>query len=408
MCMRFFSVLVLSFVLVSCSRDPQVVKKRYLDRGNAYFANGKYKEASIMYRRALSVDGKYGEAYYELALTSLKQGAIGNAVPALRRAIELLPKGSKEANDANLNLAEILLLGAQSSDQAGRNQELVNDVEQIAKNFLKQDPNSYEGHKLIADLTFARAISEYKRNEVLSSKKSMEETIGAYRKTLEIRPGEPSVMLSLARTLSLYGESGEAEQLYRGVIDKGKSGNAGYIELYRLYVAQRKVPEAEGILKRAISANPKDYNFQTLLAAHYFMNGKRPDGDKLLEQLKGDFKNYPQAYFTAGDFYLRLNDGPAALKQYQEGEQHDPAKKLDYQKREIEVLLHDGKTSQAYEKKSGDPEAESEGPRRPGNESELPFGQGRRDAGDQRTAGGSNGAAGQSGDPIPPWPRTLC
>src|ERR1035441_10735446 len=33
--------------LASCSRDPNVVKRRYLESGNKYFDKGRYKEASI-------------------------------------------------------------------------------------------------------------------------------------------------------------------------------------------------------------------------------------------------------------------------------------------------------------------------------------------------------------------------
>ncbi len=350
MYMRLLSLLLISIALVSCSRDPQVNKKKYLDSGNKYFAKGKYKEASIMYRRALSVDQKYGEAYYRLALTTLKQGAVGSSVNPLRRAIENLPKGSKEYDDASLNLAEILLLGAQYSDQGGRNQQLLDEVQQIADGFLARNANSYEGHKLKADLVFAQAVADYKRNHVADSKKRMEEAIAGYRETLQIRPGETPVMLSLARSLTLDGEPAEAEQLYRAVIEKGKAGNAGYIELYRLYIGEHKPADAEAILKKAIAANPKDYSYQTLLAAHYFTYANKAEGSKILEQLKANYKDYPQAFLTAGDFYLRLNDGPTALKQYEEGEKRDPAKKIDYQKREIEVLLHDGKTAQAYEK----------------------------------------------------------
>jgi len=68
-------VLVLAgLALVSCSRDPNVAKKRYLENGNKYFARGKFKEASIMYRNALQKDLQYGPAYYHLALTDLKLG----------------------------------------------------------------------------------------------------------------------------------------------------------------------------------------------------------------------------------------------------------------------------------------------------------------------------------------------
>jgi len=84
-------VLTVLGALTSCSRDPNVVKKKYVESGNRYFQSGKYKEASIMYRNALQKDQKYGEAYYRLALTELKQQRPQNAVGFLVRALDTLP-----------------------------------------------------------------------------------------------------------------------------------------------------------------------------------------------------------------------------------------------------------------------------------------------------------------------------
>src|SRR5678815_2964778 len=102
-------VLVILLGLTACSRDPQVVKKRYFESGNKYFNNGRYKEASIQYRNALKRDQRYGPAHYKLALTSLKTNALGAAVASLRRAIELLPKDSADRWDAVVKLCEIYL-----------------------------------------------------------------------------------------------------------------------------------------------------------------------------------------------------------------------------------------------------------------------------------------------------------
>ena len=347
---RAFLLILSAIVLVNCSRDPQVIKKRYLESGNKYYDRGKLKEASIMYRRALSTDAKYGEAWYHLALVNTKLGQIANSVPAFRRAVELLPKNSPDWNDSNLHLAEILLLAAQSPGSLGKNQQLLADVELISQQFIAQNSSSFEGHKLQADLFLVKALDAYKTNDIVNSKKLTEEAIAGYRRTLDLKPGEPSVQMSLARTLSLYGESGEAEQLFKKVIDQKKMGTNGYLELYRLYASQRKPEEAEAILKRAIADNPKVYEFQTILAAHYFTVGKRPDGARILESLKANFRDFPQAYFTAGDFYLRVNDGAEAIKQYEEGIKKDSAHKVDYQKRIIETYIHDNKTAQAYER----------------------------------------------------------
>ena len=102
-----------ALLIASCNQDPKAQAQRYLNNGNKFFDKGKYKEASIMYRRALQKDMKYGDAYYRLGLTEVKLLAIGDAARALRRAVELQPNNVDAAN----KLAEIYLI-ASSQDAA--------------------------------------------------------------------------------------------------------------------------------------------------------------------------------------------------------------------------------------------------------------------------------------------------
>src|SRR6266576_4822269 len=103
------SCLLLVAAGTSCSRDPNVIKARYLQNGNKYFEKGKYKEASIMYRTALQKDQKFGDAYYRLALTELKTEQPFAAVQSLRRAVELLKPDRPERMDARVKLADLYL-----------------------------------------------------------------------------------------------------------------------------------------------------------------------------------------------------------------------------------------------------------------------------------------------------------
>src|ERR1017187_1218531 len=83
--------------LVSCSRDPNVAKRRYLESGNKYFDKGKFKEARIMYLNAKAKDQRWGPAYYKLGVTALKLGSVSEAVNAFRRAVELLRSEERRA-----------------------------------------------------------------------------------------------------------------------------------------------------------------------------------------------------------------------------------------------------------------------------------------------------------------------
>ncbi len=116
---RLIAVILAILVgLASCSRDPNVVKKRYLESGNKYFDKARYKEASIQYRNALKRDPKYGPAHYKLALVALKVSDVAGAVPSLRKAVELIPPDQPDHWDAVVKLTEIYLAYSKGEKQS--------------------------------------------------------------------------------------------------------------------------------------------------------------------------------------------------------------------------------------------------------------------------------------------------
>ena len=343
--------------LASCSRDPNVVKKHYLESGNKYFDKGRYKEASIQYRNALKRDAKYGPAYYKLALVSLKTGDIGGAVSSLRRAVELIQKDQPEHWDSVVKLTEIYL-------SAGRGEkQYMDEVDQFIKDLQAHDPNSYDVHRLVGDLNYFRSTEAYKkvaeadRNGRVEEGKELKEVgrkyldaaAAEYLKADSLKPGQQGVSMQLARVLAAKSDFAGSETLYRRVIAKDKTYQYAYTELYRLFLYQNKPGDAEQVLKLAFDNNPKQYGFLNLLAMHYFATQRHDDMVRVLNQIKSHAKDFEQAYLTVGDFYLRTGDGDSAIREFKEGMAKDTAKKAAYQKRIIEVLMRQGKRSEAAE-----------------------------------------------------------
>jgi tetratricopeptide (TPR) repeat protein len=340
-----FLVLVLAFLLglVSCSRDPAVVKKRYFESGNKYFEKGRYREASIQYRNALKQDPKYGPAHYKMALTALKQQDINGAVGSFRRALNTLPPDSPDRVDTTVKLAEIYL-------QVARGEKTyMDDVEGFTKDLIKRDPNSYDAHRLIGDLNYSRATVAFRDRHPEEGQRLLDTATEEYRKADSIKPGQQGVSMQLARALTAKGQFADAESLYRKVIEKDKTYQYAYTELYRMFLFQQKPDEQEKVLKLAYQNNPKQYGFLTLLAMHYYSQKRRDDMVSVLQQIKSHAKDFDQAYLTVGDFYLRMGDGDSAIREYKEGMTKDAKKKSTYQKRVIEVLMRMGKRQEAAE-----------------------------------------------------------
>ena len=339
-----------TLAVAGCNRDPNYAKHQYLNSGNKYFDRGRYKEALIMYRKALSKDPKFGEAYYRLGLTYQKLGQNATLVGVLRRATELLPKGSPEWNESALTLGEILVQGAIVLDVPGRNKPLMDEVNQLQSVLDAKAPHSFEAYRLRADVLRADAAQAANTQDAPRAKQDIEQSVVELRKSLQVKPNDINTSVALGRSLTFQGDTAGAERLYRGLLDRDKKLSIAYTELYRIYLTQKRPAEAEQILKTAIANNPKDFSFRTLLAGFYFSQGNRSEMTRVLTEMKNNFKDFPQAYITAGDFYARINEFDTAMKQYQEGEQKDSGNRSEYEKRQIELLLREGKKEQAYSK----------------------------------------------------------
>src|ERR1022692_1730609 len=346
---RFVAVILAVLVgLASCSRDPNVVKKRYLESGNKYFDKGRYKEASIQYRNALKRDQKYGAAYYKLGLVSIKVGDIGGAASALRRAVELIPKDQPDYWDATVKLSEIYLAFGRN-DKGKLDKEFLSYVEKYTGDLTKRDANSFDAARLVGDLNFTKATEAYSDKHPDEGKAFLDLAVEKYRKADGVKPGQQPVLMQLARALAAGLNFTEAETLYRHVIDKDKTFQYAYTELYRILLFQNKPAEAEQVLKSAFAANPKQFGYLVLLARHYLALRHRDQMIDVLNQIKSHAKEYDQAYLNVGDFYLSIGDGESAIKEYKEGLVKDPKRKATYQKHVIEVLMRQGKRSDAAE-----------------------------------------------------------
>ena len=353
MAMRSFrNVAILLPVLlasISCNRDPNVAKRRYLESGNRYFDRGKYKEAAIMYRDALQKDLLWGPAHYKLALTYLKMGQVGGAVQELRKAVERLPMDSPDHWAAAVNLCD-LFLEAQTDVQDKRRTELLDETDGYIKQLLARDSNSFDGHRLRGDELFVKARFAAASARKEEAQQLANQAAEEFRKADSIKPGQPGVLMQLARLSMAQNDLPGAEKILRQIIDKDKTAQIAYEELYRLQILQGKAKDGEETLKEGYRNNPKAYVFLVNLARHYSWEQRRDDMIKVLEQIKSHAKDFPPAYEVVGDFYLRLGDGDSAIREYREGMAQDPKKKLDFQKRIVDVLVREGKRNEAADR----------------------------------------------------------
>src|SRR5580704_7653732 len=147
--LKFLPVLLLA--LSACSRDPKVRAKRYVDNGNKFFNKGTaaaYRDASIMYRRALKEDRRNGEAWYRLALTDYKLSNYSDAFRALINTVDLQPANT----DAKSKLADLYLIAAMQTPNKEQQAKDLDGAKDVADKLLQQDPKSFDGHRIRGQL----------------------------------------------------------------------------------------------------------------------------------------------------------------------------------------------------------------------------------------------------------------
>ncbi len=316
-------------LLASCSRDPKVEAQRQLENGNKFFAKGKFREAEIMYRRALQKDLRFGEAYYRLALTEIKLQNYGAALSGLRRAVELQPTNT----DAIMKLADLYVQAALTIPQ--QKTQLLADVSDLADKLLKLNPDSFDGHRL--------------KGQVLLLSKDSKGAIAEFEKANRAMPNQASLVLIYFTALVLDNQFPQAEKLAQEFIDKNKTDTRMYDLLYVQYARQNNVTAAEALLKQKVANNPTQAKYLVQLAGHYFFVGKRSDVEAVMQQLS-DEKKFPEGHLMAGDFYyFRLRDIEGAKAQFEAGMKAFPKDKAMYQKRLVEVYATTGRNQQANE-----------------------------------------------------------
>jgi len=121
-----FLIAPLLVLLAACSTDPKAICKKYVDNGNRYFERGQYKEASILYRRALNKDQRYADAWYRLGLTNLRLSLFADARKDFSRAAELDPSNLDALVElGNIDLTFYLL-------DAEANRPLLDELKDVA------------------------------------------------------------------------------------------------------------------------------------------------------------------------------------------------------------------------------------------------------------------------------------
>jgi tetratricopeptide (TPR) repeat protein len=316
-------------ILTCCTSDPEAKKRQLLQTGNAYYEKGKYKEASLIYRRALQYDRRFAEAYYRLGLAEVAAGRYAEAMQALQRAADLEP-GNPEVFE---RLSDLYLAFYQSDPK--RMAQFLDEAQALTERA--------EAYRVEPRRT--RRV----RGFVEIGRGHLDRAIELLREARRLDPAEKRVVLGLAGALGRRGDYAEAERVLEETIGADPVFGPAYDLLYELELRQQRPAKAEAVLRRKCAADPKNLAVWLQLAAHYQRAGQAAQRDQVLERLSRQPAEFPGALLAAGDFYLRIGEAARAIELYRRGAESDkPAERL-YRLRLAQALAFQGRTGEALE-----------------------------------------------------------
>jgi tetratricopeptide (TPR) repeat protein len=329
--MKQFCLLVLVpllLVTAACNRDPAAQAQRYVENGNKFFEKEKFKEASIMYRRALQKDLRFGEAYYRLGLTELKLGRFLDAQRALRRAVELQP----ENQDAATKLADLYLL-ALANSPGKIPPAFIAEFKDLVAAMGQKFPDSFDAQRL--------------QGHAALLDQNLKDALKFFEKANQTKPLQPELVTILFQALVADKQNAAAEKLAAQMIEKDKTFSPIYDLLFLLRLRSNDPAGAEAVLKQKVANNPKKTDFHIQLASFYYAQKRRPELEAIIQNILSKPDEHPDAYLLSGNFFQRVREYDRARQVFEQGSAKFPNDKGIYQKAIAQVLVLDNKPAEA-------------------------------------------------------------
>lgn len=297
----------------ACTQSPE----RLLAAGNKYHDKKKYKEASILYQKAIAKDKTNAEAYYREGLNLLDSHDMVGAAGFLRRAVDLKP----DNGDAESKLAEIYLTAYSTNPK--RFKSLLPDVQDLTSKILQHQPNSFNGLRLKAILYL--------------TDKNVDKALETFAKANRVKPYSRDLVGWYAQTLLAAQRPGEAEALTREMLDHDKTWGPGYDLLFRMYASGNNNQKSEAVLRERLQNDPSNPIALQNLANYLVATNRYGEGESIIKRVVDDKKDFPAGREMLGDFYFRSRKFDQALQQYQAGAAEDQKNSVHYQERIVAV-----------------------------------------------------------------------
>jgi Tfp pilus assembly protein PilF len=297
-------------LLAGCHRDPNVRKHKYLESGDRYSAEGKYREAAIQYLNALKVDKSFPDAHFALAHAYMHLGQFSAAYAELARTVEEQPANYK----ARIELGNLLLAGGK-----------IDDAQKQADAVMAAQPNNPDLYAMLSAIAVRRGNRDQALTEI--------------NRALELEPNRASFHedLALLQSADPTKASSEEEEMKKAVALDPKSVNAKLL-LASFYARNNRLQEAEKAGWDAIATDPKSLAAREGVTRIILRENDPARAEQVLRQASKDLADNPQGVRVLADYFEGSGQMDKAKAEFASLAEKYP-KNLSVQKGYIRLLL---------------------------------------------------------------------
>jgi tetratricopeptide (TPR) repeat protein len=275
-------LILLTVVSVSCSRDPQKLKQKYVASGDKYTASKQFREAIVQYRSAVQTDPNFGEARFKLATAYAEVGDLQNALREYVRAADLMPTNV----EAQLRAGNGLVAAGQYPEAKAR-----------ALAALQSDPKNVRALILLGNS--------------LGALKDLDGAIARVQEAVDADPQEILAYSNLGALELVKGNRAAAEAAFKRAVEVNPNSSEAHLGLANYYWASRQTTEAERELKKALELEPKSLSANRGLAVFYAANGSLDETEHYLKAY-ADLTADVGPRLALADLYVRRGRIPEA------------------------------------------------------------------------------------------------
>ncbi len=318
-------MLALTLVLVACGGATER-KAAYISKGQDLYKAGNYEKARLEFKNALQIDPKDVEARVFLAETLEKLQNLGEAAGNYLAVLQLAPKHQQ----ALARMGRIYLLN-----------QKIDEAKKLADRLIEANPQSANGLALeaaikifnkdfsggIGDAKAALAVQPNHEDATLLlaatyfKQEKPESSIETLKLAIKNAPSDMNFQMFLAQLYVQLGKKQEAIDLLTQIIQHDATTLSHRLRLAQFYLADKRIDEAEAVLRKAIleiTADPKDATKAKLALVEFQAKFKTPDVSiKTLKAMVEAEPSNRELEFVLARLYEATNELDAARSVYQ-------------------------------------------------------------------------------------------